>query len=206
MFRFFCTCKVHYYFINYIKDRHILEYIKATVVVLLIFALPAGSYLYLRSGFIFRKETLDILKNKTPLEAAQESFIEKYNSTIYDKYYNGVTLFQRIKDEQDQKDLYFLAESLKPRIDFNLVAIADSSTFHFINDTIYNRAITRVQSETKDVETFFNDQRFLLARDSFLRNEYGYAKQDMLDVYEHAVVLLPMKKRDKVKLVRKKEN
>ena len=182
-----------------------MKYIKATIVLLLIFVLPAGSYLYLRSGFIFRKETLDILKNKYPLEADQNNFIDKYDSAIFDRFNKGVTLFQRIKDEQDKKDLYFLAESLKPRLDFHLVAIADSSSYTMIDDTVYSRSIVRVQSDAKEAETFFEDNRFLLARDSFIRMRYGYSEQDMLDVYEHAVVLLPMKKKDKVKLIRKKE-
>ncbi len=183
-----------------------LKYIKATIVLLLIFALPAGSYLYLRSGFIFRKETLDHLKNKTALSSDQLGFINAYNPAIIDRYNEGVSLFHRIKNEQDKKDLYFLAESLKPRTDFHLIAIADSSSYAMIDDTIYSRSIVRVQGEDADIETFFQDNRFLLAKDSFLRMDYGYSKQDMLDVYEHAVVLLPMKKRDKVKLIRKKEN
>jgi len=182
-----------------------LKYLKATVVVLLIFGLPAGSYLYLRSGFMFRKDTLEFLQEKTPLTSSQNLFLENKALDVFPKLYNGVTLFQRIQSSQDTVDLYFLAESLEPRTDFNLVAIADSNHYRLINDTIFTRSITRIQSDKTSVSNFFEEDRFLLAKDSFIRMDYGYSVQEMLDVYEHAVVLLPMKKRDKVKLVRNKE-
>jgi hypothetical protein len=179
--------------------------LKGIVIILLVFGLPAGSYLYLRSGFMYRLHTLEILKNKTELSTFQHQFITEKDDRIFKDFYHGVTLFEHVQNKKDQKDLYFLAESLKSRSDFNLVAISTHDHYSMIDDTLYSQNIHRIKSTKDSIKSFFGDSRFLLARDSFVRKVYGDSHQEMLDVYEHTVVLLPMKKKEKLDLIRTKD-
>jgi len=153
---------------------------------------------------MYRLDTLEILKEKKALDNNQLNVLNEKSPEMFDGFYKGVSLFQRISSKQDTIDLYFLAESLKSRKDFQIVALADSAHYSMIDDTIYSNSINRVVSDQYALDSFFGDNRFLLAKDSFLRKEYGYGHEEFLLAYEHSVVLLPMKKKDKVKLVRNK--
>lgn len=181
-----------------------MKLLKTIVVVILIFGLPAGSYLYLRSGFMYRLDTLEILKEKTPLTKQQERIISERELGILDRFNGGVSLFQRINSKQDTTDLYFLAESFKNGKDFQLIALATEQDYQMIDDTVFSNSLYRVQEDEATLDEFFGDSRFLLAKDSFIRKVYPYGHEEFLRAYEHTVVLLPMKKPDKVKLVRNK--
>jgi len=50
-----------------------------------------------------------------------------------------------------------------------------------------------------------NNDRFLLTKDNKIRKTYGQTEDDTKEVYEHTVILLPMKKREKLNLIRDKE-
>lgn len=172
---------------------------------MLVFLFPLGSYLYLRSGFNFRKEALEILKNKTEMDDKSFAAIEENSTDFAERYYDGVTLIQRVNDETDLKDLYFFAENLQVRKDFQLVGIIDEVNSSLRSDTIYRNTLSRVFLPKNEIDQIMEEQRFILAKDSFVRNTYGTTVQETKAVYEHTVILLPVKKRDKIKVQRKKE-
>ena len=182
-----------------------MKYFRGILVVSLVFLLPLGSYLYLRSGFNFRKEALEILKDRSELDSESFAIIEEKASTFKDRYNKGVTLIQRVEDEVDLKDLYFFAENLQVRKDFHLVGLIENSKPELSSDTVFQKTLSRIPLRSTEIDRIMGEQRFILAKDSFVRNTYGVTVEDTKEVYEHAVILLPVKKRDKVKLQRKKE-
>ncbi len=181
-----------------------MKYFKAFLVVSLIFVFPAVSYLYLRSGFIFRKEALEDLKSEIPLTVKQRSFLLETDSTFFDTKDKLVNVYMKINSQQDESDLYFLAESFKPRNDFSVTAIYEKSNLPSFQDTLFSNIINRVDA-AEFIEFFSDTTRLMLSKDELIRKKYGHSQEDFNLAYEHIVILLPMKKRDKLTLIREDE-
>ena len=109
-----------------------------------------------------------------------------------------------ISSKQDESDLYFLAESFKPRNDFSLTAIYEKSSLPSFQDTLFSNIINRVDG-TEFQEFFSDTTRLILSKDELIRKSYGHSEEDFNLAYEHIVILLPMKKRDKLTLIREDE-
>lgn len=180
-----------------------MKYFKAILVVSLIFIFPTVSYLYLRSGFTYRKEALEELKNEVDLSKDQKDFLLAQDSSFFDDETKLVHLYLEVKDANDESDLYFLAENLKQRADFSLVGMYVNTELPSFRDTIYSTTLSRFQI---DQDSFFDgNQRLILSKDHKVRKTYAAGVEEFKKAYEHAVILLPMKKRDKVTLKRENE-
>lgn len=183
-----------------------MKYFKGILVVSVVFLFPLGSYLYLRSGFNYRKQALEELKNKTELSKSQVEILENStDSDVLDRVWKGITLIQKVSSEKDIKDALFVAENLTVRPDFQLIAFTDRNQSEFLNDTIYQKTLHRIEMDNQTFNQFFEENRFILLKDSLIRNTYGSTIEDMKTVYEHTVILLPVKKRDKITLERDAE-
>ena len=184
-----------------------MKYFKAALVVVLVFLFPLGSYLYIKSGFNYRKAALAVLKNEVPLSPNQLSIIEKTTPIeSIERYNKGVSLFQYVSNEKDIQDMNFVADNLNVRSDFQILAFSDVTNNAFLIDTTYSKTITRIAISKDDKNVLFESNRFLLSKDGFIRKTYGESLEDVKTMYEHAVILLPVKKRDKVSLKRKTDN
>lgn len=183
-----------------------MKYFKGILVVFVVFFLPLGSYLYLRSGFNYRKQALEELKQENPLSDFQyETLRRTLPEDRMNRIIEGITLIQKVDSEKDKKDALFFAENLNVRPDFQLVTISDSEFASFHNDTTYSKTISKIQLDENSVSSFFSDNNYILMKDSLVRNTYGTSVDDTKKLYEHTVILLPVKKRDKVTLERESE-
>jgi len=181
-----------------------VKYFKAILVISLIFIFPAVSYLYLRSGFIFRQDALEELKNEEALSTDLYSYLVMQDSTFFDSKSKLVNVFLDVKTDQDIKDMNFIAGSFKSRKDFSLTAMYNDSSVPSFQDTTYSRLINKIAAD--DFPQFFTDSsRILLTKENKIRKTYGYSLEDFNLAYEHIVILLPMKKREKLILIREDE-
>ena len=110
----------------------------------------------------------------------------------------------KIKDDRDIKDLYFLAESMKERKDFELTALFANQSLMNNLDSEFTHLFTKMPLETSS-NFFGEDHRFILLKDDMIRREYGYSQEAFNIAYEQTVMLLPLKKRDKLTLIRDDE-
>lgn len=183
-----------------------MKYFNAILIIALIFILPAGSYLYLRSGFIFRKDTLEELKQEIPLTIDQKELILSQDSTYFNESNRIVNLMMKVQDNQDEKDLYFLAESMKQRKDFTLTAFFVNTELPTLIDTTYSSTINRMTLTPSNTSTFFKEnERFILLKNDMIRKIYGNTEDEFNSAYEQMVILLPVKKREKLILIRDNE-
>ncbi len=153
---------------------------------------------------MFRKDKLEKLKNENPLEQAQKAFLLSKDSTYFKNEERTVNLLMKVDNEKDEKDLYFLAENLKERKDFELTGLYSSEDFKTFSDTLYSKTLTRF-STSPETNFFQGDNRFILLKNDLVRSTYGSTQEDFNNAYEETVILLPLKKRDKLILIRDNE-
>ena len=154
---------------------------------------------------MFRKAALDAMKQEIPFDNKQNLYIASIDSSLLNTVAIGVNLFQLVKNEKDEKDLYFFAENLQVRKDFKIFGIYENTLLPTFSDTIYQRTIKRLYNPDMKVEDFMNEHRFILTKDNKKRKTYGHTEADTKEVYEHSVILLPMKKREKLIVIRDNE-
>ena len=182
-----------------------MKYLKGIVVIVLVFLFPAVSYWYLRSGFIYRRDALEELKNEVAFTNEQKNTLLALDSNFIDKISDEIFIVMKLKDERDEKDLYFIAENLKSRRDFRVLGLYTHKDLPSYNDTIYQKILSRKFADTEALDKILNDNRFILGKNGVIRNQYGDSIEMMKKLYEHAIILLPMKKREKIDLKRDKE-
>lgn len=177
----------------------------AWVAVILIFLFPAISYLYLRSGFVYRKDALEELAQRNDFTAQQEKAVASLPTNVQNALNSDVFLIQKIQNDSDLKYMNFVSESLHKRQDFNLLAVFEEPYKTALTDTLYSRTLHRVALSKLATKQLFVDQDFLLLKDRKVRKTYLDSEEQRKLIYEQSVMLLPMKKREKITLKRDKE-
>ena len=153
---------------------------------------------------MFRKDTLEELKNEVPLREDQKSLLLSQDTSYFNDPDRIVNLMMKVETDKDEKDLYFLAESMKQRKDFTLTAFFSNLELPSLSDTLYSSTINRMELPTSS--TFFEDnQRFILLKNDMIRKVYGKSQDEFNAAYEEMVILLPVKKREKLTLIRDNE-
>ena len=144
------------------------------------------------------------MKSETPFTNSQKNSLLKQDSLIFNAAPESVNLFMKVSTSKDEKDMYFLAESFKSRRDFELTALYDNMDLASMKDTMFSSSINRLKLDAS-VDFFDSDKRFLLTKDNVIRKTYGTSQDEFNRAYEHTVILLPMKKREKLTLIRDNE-
>lgn len=155
-----------------------MKYIIASAVVCLLIGAPLGSYFYLKSGFVYRLESLADLKPKE-LSADLKS------------------VFDLQVPHNNKVRLIYLEKENNPLASDQFNAIQDK-----IVDTSYFQTV-RVQGDPEHYLTAGGDYDFyLLDTAGVLRNYYASNDQTLKEIIRHLSVVIPLQKRNEIKLER----
>jgi len=159
-----------------------VRYFIASLVVIMLFVLPAGSWWYLNKGFNYRKQILEEIEVKSSL-LENQSFDgqskQKLDSLLNDRI--SVLVTHKELNKQEQETLLKIKEKYGGRDLFQVVKMIELSDFK---------------------DNWSNDKIYLVDQELNIRNEYSFEKQDIKKLVEHIAALIPMPVREEVKLKR----
>jgi len=182
--------------------------LNAAVTLLVLIGLPLGSYLYLKKGFQYRKDALDemevtssvVLDSLRLYKAQSEEPLEHETMLIYADVddANQNEIIEHFNNLHRQ-----YGERSEVRFGLSHADIRGDEIFKNVdNKLIYDLYHSPVKNEV------FADQSkiYLLDKDGGVRGAYAYQDDDaMQKLVKHISVLLPLEKKKKIDLVRKKE-
>lgn len=157
-----------------------MKHITTIALVLVLFALPLGSWYYLQQGYNFRKEALVKLEPKGEFMGLTDNIegAAKIGEDIV-----MICLCKELSQEQE-----IILNEVEERY--------NSRGFTIIR-------LTGQEDEYKSLESKYNsDQLVLLDKDEEVRSSYTFSKEDTKDFIEHIAIILPFPKRKTVKLKR----
>lgn len=157
-----------------------MKHLTTIALVLVLFALPLGSWYYLQQGYNFRKEALVKLEPKGEFVGLADD-IEGA-----EKIGEDIVMVCLCKDLAQEHGLILdeIEDRYKSR-GFTLIRLAGSEAKYSSLKSIYN-----------------SDQLILLDKDKEVRSSYSFSKEDTKDFIEHIAIILPFPKRKTVKLKR----
>ncbi len=138
------------------------------------------------------------------LALEQKEFLLSKDSTFFDAEDKIVNLYLKMENEQDEKDLQFLGESMKNRSDLAITALYSNLNLASFSDTIYSKTIQRFPLSAQTA-FFDSEERLILTKENKIRKTYGRSVDQFKKAYEHTVILLPVEKKDKITLIREDE-
>jgi len=159
-----------------------LKYFIASLIVIVLFILPLGSYYYLNSGYNFRKAALIELEPEGPLFNIDSELIKE----LKDSLMNGNTNLIYLESENIQShenELLMIKEKYDHRYDFQVVRLSKDHTPQLFN-SYKNTPLLLVDSLTQ------------------IRDQYSFEKEDIKRLIRHISILLPMDKRPDIHLKR----
>lgn len=151
-----------------------------------------------------RKNALDHLKNQIPFSDEQLLQLRNIDSITYDKWSDEVLIIHRVQNDMDE--MYKFASYLEGRKDFNILALINDPSSKFLNDTIYKDIITKFYFPKDKIDMIMdegvdNQLCYKLKK----RSSYKSDAEGIGTLYKHTIILLPLKKKDKLDLKRDKE-
>ena len=162
----------------------------AVLLFLLLVVLPAGSWLYLKKGFNYRKQIMKDLENKTPFN---DTLINRDSTVIL--YRGKCSLLALNADDTTLKDVY---RQFKEARGFQLIAESNPEIFRQeykrTNDEIdamINNSYKQIdKNQLTELQSRFNGKDFVLI-DSLNQIRNTYTKADMTKLINHIPPLLP---------------
>lgn len=175
------------------------------IIVVFMLGFPLVSYYYIKMGFNMRKNALDHLKNEIAFDANQSVLLKNIDSVAYNKWSDEVLIVHRVKDG-NMDEMYKFADYLDGRKDFNILALFNNPASKCLQDTIYSQMITRTFLPQGSIDTILgtgvdNQLCYKLKK----RSSYKSDQEGIGTLYKHTIILLPLKKKDKLDLKREEE-
>lgn len=157
---------------------------------LFLIILPAGSWLYLKKGFNYRKQIMEELETKTPLKTV---LLTKDSSIISLK--NKCTLLSLSQNEKHLKDIY---RQFKEARGFQLVANLNNEVFkseykksNAEIESLINNSYKQLDSvQFHELILQYKNTDFVLI-DSLSQIRNTYTANDMANLISHIPPLLP---------------
>lgn len=175
------------------------------IIIVFIIGFPFVSYYYLKMGFNIRKDALDHLKNEIPFNTSQTDLISNIDTSLFSKWSKEVLIIHRVKDD-NLDEMHKFAEYLKGRNDFNILALTSDAGSIVLQDTSYSSVITKAYfSENEINEIMDSNVDNQLCYKLKKRSSYQSTQEGIGLLYKHTIILLPVKKRDKLNLKRENE-
>lgn len=176
-----------------------MKYVVAIVVIALLIGLPIGSYLYLRSGYLYRINILEVLKPKSELSPDFISY-SPYDTLSYEKLKGYTTV------------LGDCSVSLEWQ---NKLKELDSQ---FSSSPTYRSIYLEREAKKKDMNysnCYFTPQRYydelfkeydliLLDTNLQIRHYYTLNEESFKSLVEHLAIVLPRVKEKKIEFQRNK--
>lgn len=183
------------------------NYWASTIAFLLLIVLPAGSYLYLKKGFSYRKQSI---VEMTPIDSLDWSVYTTRHGLGQDgDLMEKIVIAVFIKNTPDLKDKAPTIKALhdqfgaRQEVKFALVNSGDAGVTHFtereILDDIYVLDGYRDQQVHQENLTLIDQQ-------GRVRGYYNINERtEMQKLVRHIAVLLPLEQKQKLDLIRKSD-
>lgn len=155
-----------------------MRFLIAAAVVFMLFVLPAGSWWYLSSGYNYRKDNLEQLKEKGSFERKLGLVAEPLKSELISKLKDKVTVLVMNPGGLDAKQ---------------------QDVIDRIADKYGDRDFFQVVEEHS---IKLGSSIFLVDRDLQIRNTYNWDKENVKKLVEHTAIMLPIPKRETISLKR----
>lgn len=160
-----------------------MKYFIASLIVIVLFILPLGSYYYLNSGYNFRKAALVELESEGPLFSSVDS---EFLRTMKDSLMGGNTnlIYLEVqKDPAHGNELQMINDKYDHRFDFQVVNLS--------------------KNEVPELFRSYQATPLILV-DSLaqIRDTYSFNSEDIKRLIRHISILLPMDKRPDIHLKR----
>lgn len=174
------------------------KFVAAIVVILILIGLPIGSYLYLRSGYMYRLNALEELQSKGELSQNFYCF-NAADSIRYESLKGNTILLSSCGVESELKTKITLLEE----------QFSDAPTFKSLrlegNETMKNMDYSNCYfSPQIFYDELFNNSTFVLIDTSLsIRNYYKSDENSFKTLVEHLAIILPRKKEKKIEFQRK---
>jgi len=166
-----------------------MKYLIPTAVVIMIFVLPAISWWYLQSGFNYRKQVLQEIQPKGQLAAS--SWSEEDLASMELLFKENITVFSSASS-LNNKQLDIMKRLVQK--------YGNRDFFQFISGRDFSL------DGSFPFNTFSEDSIYLIDKEMFIRNSYGWNDNDIKKLVEHTAALLPIPKRETISLKRDLEN
>lgn len=160
-----------------------MKYIIASAVVLLLIGAPLGSYFYLKSGFVYRLNSLEELQQKN----IDNDLNHLLDSIVPDNNKVSLVYLQRAGDNLANDQLAAIEEQIVDRTNFQTIRV--------------DAADTRLLNQVDQSVSFY-----LLDTAGVVRNYYESDDETLKRIIRHLSVVIPMPKRRNVRLQRDVEN
>lgn len=168
-----------------------MKYLVAAAVVAMLIIAPFGSYFYLKSGLVYRLESMEQLK---PKEASAE-----YKAFLDQVVNPHMAALIHLGGDDDLKGIELLKQvddRIVDRDNFELFTLSSKGTFE------PNAEIQYVE----DLEIVDSEYQFMLIDTAgTLRYEYAYGPDHSKDMIRHLAVIIPVPKSREIKLRRELE-
>jgi len=167
-----------------------MRFIVASVVVIMIFVLPAGSWYYLSSGYDYRVKLQEEVQVKESLEelfyGLSEEEFQKIKTACQGRY--TILHVKGVPSSSEQAMLDRIESKYGGREGFQIKVLSQ---------------IADVPVVVRSNLTKYPDARILLIDNELnLRNAYTYSTEDIKKLIEHSAAILPIPKKQKVFLKR----
>lgn len=170
-----------------------MKYFYGILIVIVLFVLPIGSYLYLQAGYKYRLGALDELKAKEPLS---DCLIGSLPETIASK----VVVIGIISEENDTvitSNLKQIAEQYEIREEFAVAAATKGDSLLLTPIEWPGIRISLDCPSIVDSVTYV-----LMDSKGLIRGVYGGHAESVKKLVEHTAILLPLPKRKTITLKR----
>ena len=182
-----------------------VKYLAATAIVIILIGLPIGSYLYLRSGFLYRVEVLHELESKGESSNSMDCDALASSGEIdLDPKTLLLAQFSNPVHEQELKTkLRLLNDQFSDSETFQMVWLMDSGS---VPDLDADENILLCEMDASQLNFVFEDHELVLVDTSMqIRNRYLYSVEKFKRVVEHLAIILPREKKKNIVLQRESE-
>ena len=161
-----------------------MRYLIATVVVIMIFIIPAGSWYYLQSGLNYRKAALEALEPKGDFEIAglDKGQLLKHTTLIQAENSNRDFISELYDQYGEQATFQLMTNS----------EVMDSTATNWIQ--ISPEIIRKIENQ------YPNDSYFIVDTNAVLRNTYMSNPEELKQMIEHVAIILPRLKEVDIKM------
>lgn len=167
----------------------------------MVIGFPLVSYLYLKAGFNVRKNALDQLSTEEPFHKKQLDILIPAGFDTIGKVAEQVIVLHKV-DDIALNHMFKFAKYIPGRTDFHIYTVFNEEQI-IPKAKLDSMGINYLQLNDEEIREVFNDHYNLLIKNMKVRKYYGNSDENYKLLYKHTVILLPIKKREKLELKRK---
>lgn len=169
---------------------------------MLLVALPAGSWFYLKSGFQVRKSAFEALKVKAPFPddiiLGNKHFDECINNNVSLVYKNEANAKGLIQNLQEVHTIF------KHRDRFSFISLEENkdTLAGLVSEVAEDWKIINLSSSYYNKFPIGNNEIMVLDTLANIRGKYQLEKEDLQRMTKQLTILFPIEKKQKIRLKR----